>query len=786
MILLISLFYAFGFIAFVLGLQSLIFLPLTIIYEIWKRLFFMKWREDYFPRISVLIPAYNEENTIRACVDSLLESRYPNFEVIVINDGSTDGTEEKIKDLVRDNKIIYLYTEHQGKAAALNKGIETCSGEIVIYTDADSFFLPNTIEKIARWFINPDVEAVCGNDTPIMPKSAIQKLLVITTHIGTGFVRRALSVISCLPIITGNLGAIRKKTIQSLGGFLSIPGEDLEITFRLHKNRKKIIFDPEPIVLAECPSNLKNLWKQRVRWMRSYLQVCKLHKDIFFNLRYLPFSFYLPINFVSMVIIPLLQIITLIILPFILKAGVYSFSSPLSYIAYTGIGFFFIISIYSCLIDKSIKDLRFLIPYGFLILPLSYFYDFVVIYSLAKQKVSYQQAWELIEKRQLEKPIILLGKRTISFISSIVAIIILILSTVIILYFYSGRAYKAIEIPSKKIFVIATHFDAWNDWTKAINSVLNSPGRNYFNAVAVSAGRTEWTYFKWKNHFSNWSNHQKNSNKDLLQTAISEFAKKKFPTIGIVDLYAPKYINQHPEAAAIGFDGKKSNEQVCFIELVQGNYGKLVLELIKYLAENYPLIAIDLTELNYYSFCYDDRCLKSYQTYTGRRSWKRSIFTNKISRDDPFVWQWRSALMAEYIAKVSNIVHKRNKQLYVDVPVSWDNFKKEAKEFGLDYELMTKAADKLIIWDYFYLHEKKPEISQDLAIYLNQRYGNQKIIISIGLWGKKRIITPEELTIATYNIFKGGINNIWFTPNSLLTPLHWKELEVIFKFSYKE
>ncbi|MCP2604856.1 glycosyltransferase family 2 protein [Candidatus Aminicenantes bacterium AH-873-B07] len=778
---LLSLFYAFGVIAFILGLQSLLFFPLTLVYEVWKLRFFKKREKNFTPSISVIVPAFNEENTIRGCVESILRSKYPQFEVIVVNDGSTDRTEEAIRDLINSQEIIYIKKQNQGKASALNKGIEFARGEIIVYTDADTIFLSDTLRNLARWFIDPKVHAVCGNDTPVSPKTPIQKLLVITTHIGTGFVRRALSIISSLHIVTGNLGAVRKETIKSLGGFIQIWGEDLEFTFRLQKARKKIVYDSSPMVLAECPNNLKSLWRQRVRWLRSYIKVCIIHKDLFFNPKYAPFSFYLPLNFISLIIVPLLQLFTFIILPFLLKSENLTFNNPWNILAYTGLIFFFAISTYSCILDKSFKDLRFLIPYGFLILPLSYFYNFVVIYSLFKEISKAEEKWEKIERKKISEIWTPKKSLTIAFVS---IFLVLIVSIFIYFIYTSNKAlHTPMKISSKSIFAISTHFDAWEDWRKAINSVLNSPGKKFINLIGVGAGRAEWTYFKWKGHKQNWSNHQKGTNQDLLLQAIKYFHKEGWPVIAIVDFYAPKYIQKYPEKAALRFDGRKSLKQVCFIELVKGEYGELMLEMIEYLAKQYPIKAINLTELNYYSYCYDNKCLKFYSNFTGRRDWPRHWLTRKILREHPSIGKWRSYMMSKFIEKVANIVHKYGKEIYVDVPVSWNNFKNNAKEYGLDYNLILASADKIIIWNYFYLKGRKPEISLQLSRYLRRNFNSEKIIISIGLWGKKEYISPKEIAIAVFQTLKGGTNNLWITPNHLLSRDHWIEIREVFNFT---
>src|SRR6185503_412072 len=102
-------------------------------------------------KVSVLVPAYNEEKTLRACVESLLASRYENLEIIVIDDGSTDGTGQSVDGLVDGVKVQYLRQVNGGKATALNRGAATATGEVILFTDADSIFLVDTVGNMVRW-----------------------------------------------------------------------------------------------------------------------------------------------------------------------------------------------------------------------------------------------------------------------------------------------------------------------------------------------------------------------------------------------------------------------------------------------------------------------------------------------------------------------------------------------------------------------------------------------------------------------------------------------------------
>ncbi len=775
----LSVFHAFGVIIFFLGMQGMVFLPLTVAYEVWKKKF-LRSIPSFEGTVTVLVPAYNEEKTIRASIASILASDYPKLEVIVINDGSTDGTEDALSDLIKEGKIRYIRKINGGKASALNAGIEAASGEIVVFTDADSVFLPDTIKKIVRWFGDPSVDAVCGNDSPLLPSTSIQKFLAVTTHIGTGFVRRALSLMRCLPIITGNLGAVRTRVLREIKGFREIWGEDLEITFRLHKSGKRIIFDPEPKVMAECPGTLTGLWKQRVRWIRSYIKVIFLHKDLFLNPKFGPFSFYLPVNFMNMAILPLLQIVMLILIPWAYLSSHLYFTGAIEVLTYLGVIFFFLIAIWSIAIDMDFKDFVYL-PYGLLILPLSYFYNIVAAYSWWKELMGAEERWAKIERRE----VIPERKKRWEYILDGA---FLFAVPVVGLYYYSGISshrmsnyrvssyyrgrVKRVPRSDEISLGVSTHFDAWGDWREAISSVLGRSDIGLSRVVGVSAGRPEWTYFKWEGHEDAWSNHQKGAKEDLLFTAARAFNSAGFKVAAFVDIYGPNYIRDHPGTGAVGFDGRVNSEQPGFMEIVEGGYGRLILEMIDYICRNYQVDIIDMTEMPYYSYSYGSKDLKSYMMFSKRPDWPRTR-DGRVNRDDPTIWEWRSSLMEGYIKKAAEIAHRRHKELYVDVPISWADFKRNGRDSGLDYKRVLRHADNIVVWNYFYLEGKPPSVSESVSRYLVKNLPRDSFYVSLGLWGKNGPMDPKTLSEGLRSTIMGGVKRIWVTPDSLMTEAHW-------------
>ncbi|HAO93692.1 MAG: hypothetical protein A2X99_06355 [Deltaproteobacteria bacterium GWB2_55_19] len=763
---LLAIFHSFGAVIFFLGLQGMLFLPLTLVYELWKSRF-LKRTDRFIGRVTVLIPAYNEEKTIRATITSVLASVYPSFEVIVVNDGSTDATEDAIADFIREKTIRYIKKPNNGKASALNAGIEAAEGEVVIFTDADSIFLPDTIAKMARWFADSSIDAVCGNDAPLHPSTAIQKFLTITTHIGTGFVRRALSVMRCLPIITGNLGAIRTKVLRDIGGFREIWGEDLEITFRLYRHGKRIIFDPEPRVIAECPGTIGGLWKQRVRWIRSYIKISLIHRGLFFNPRYMPFSLYLPINFLNMAVLPLLQILMLFLIPWAYIGGHLYFIDTMEILSFLGVVFFFGIAVYSIALDREFLDYRYIF-YGLLILPLSYFYNLVAAYSWIKELEGAPEKWEKTERRR----VFALARPKWEYA---VAAVFLIVSSSVATY-YAINYLKAPSIYNARFALgLSTHFDAWGDWRKAVSSVLNRPDVGGGRIIGVSAGRPEWAYFKWKGHEGSWSNHQRGAKEDLVERAATTFKRAGFKVAAFIDIYGPAYIEKHPGAAAVGFDGKANTEQLGFMELTEGEWGRLVLDMVEYLAKNYPIDVIDLTEMPYYSYSYNTADLKSYAALTNRADWPRTA-EGLVDRDDPSIWEWRSTLMEEFIRKAAERAHRHGKELYVDVPVSWKDFANNGRESGLDYRRVLRHADNIVVWNYFYLEGLPSSSSEGLSRYMSANFAPDDYYISLGLWGKTSAMDPKTFSEGLKYTMDGGSRRIWVTPDSMVTDDHWREL----------
>jgi cellulose synthase/poly-beta-1,6-N-acetylglucosamine synthase-like glycosyltransferase len=315
-----------GAVILLVGVVKLVAIPLALTYELrdaYRRRSGRHTLADENPWVSVVVPAYNEAPVLANCVESLVSGRHRRVEVIVVDDGSTDETPEIAARLAREHpQVRYVRQANAGKGAALNRGIAESTGEVLFFVDADGIFAPDTIGEMLRGFDSPRVGAVCGDDRPVNLDRVQTRLMAVVSHAGTGLVRRALSLVGCLHIVSGNVGAFTREVMEALGGFdEETVGEDLELTWRVRRAGYRVVFRPRAIVYAESPSTLRNLWRQRLRWARGLLQTMRLQRDMIGSRRYGVFGGYLAVNALTMVVLPPLQLVVLALLPVTAATG---------------------------------------------------------------------------------------------------------------------------------------------------------------------------------------------------------------------------------------------------------------------------------------------------------------------------------------------------------------------------------------------------------------------------------------------------------------------------------
>ena len=283
--------------------------------------------------VSLIVPAYNEEATVVETVRNLLKLNYPEYEIIVVNDGSKDRTLELLMETyamvaieqpfqrsveckpirrvyrspLHDNLIV-IDKENGGKADALNAGINFSRYPVIVSMDADSVLEKEALVRIVSPFLQDHTVVAVGGVVRIangcvirdgeikeirLPRSALGKLQTVE-YLRSFFTGRiGAASMGMLLIISGAFGAFRKDAVIAVGGYTThCIGEDMELVVKLHRHLRdtgkpyRIDFLPDPICWTQPPENLRDLYKQRKRWQIGLINVLIRHRDMAFNAKY--------------------------------------------------------------------------------------------------------------------------------------------------------------------------------------------------------------------------------------------------------------------------------------------------------------------------------------------------------------------------------------------------------------------------------------------------------------------------------------------------------------------
>lgn len=292
-------------------------------------------QSELTPPVSILAPAYNEEPTVVESVKSLLKLNYGKYEVVVINDGSKDGTLERLitefqmypsrqvyRGLLQAKPVRGIYKSHKpayrnlvvvdkengGKADALNVGINVAEFEYVCAIDADSLLEEDSLQKVVKPFLEDETMVAVGGIVRIANGCKVVNGRVVKVGLSdklfpifqvVEYFRAFLSGrmiwhgVNGLLIISGAFGMFKRSAVIEVGGYRhDTVGEDMELVVRLHRRMRewkrpyRIAFVPDPVCWTEAPETRLMLGRQRNRWHRGLLDTMLLHKKMFLNPRY--------------------------------------------------------------------------------------------------------------------------------------------------------------------------------------------------------------------------------------------------------------------------------------------------------------------------------------------------------------------------------------------------------------------------------------------------------------------------------------------------------------------
>ncbi|MFI1469668.1 bifunctional polysaccharide deacetylase/glycosyltransferase family 2 protein [Streptomyces wuyuanensis] len=236
-----------------------------------------RWGPAVTEPVTVLVPAYNEKECIENTVRSLMESDHP-IEVIVIDDGSSDGTADIVDDMWLPN-VRVVRQANAGKPEALNNGIRNARHDIIVMMDGDTVFEPSTVRELVQPFGDPRVGAVAGNAKVGNRDSLIGAWQHIEYVMGFNLDRRMYDVLRCMPTIPGAVGAFRREALERVGGMSDDTlAEDTDITMAIHRDGWRVVYAERARAWTEAPESVQQLWSQRYRWSYGTMQAIWKHR----------------------------------------------------------------------------------------------------------------------------------------------------------------------------------------------------------------------------------------------------------------------------------------------------------------------------------------------------------------------------------------------------------------------------------------------------------------------------------------------------------------------------
>ena len=280
-------------VAVVNGFRWSVFVALSI--SAWTRRR-VAGKTGYYPFVSIVVPCFNESETICPALESLLELDYPKYEIIIVNDGSTDDTLAKAKTFTGQHRNVAVRAYDKpngGKWSAHNFGFERADGELILCVDADSRLDPPALRLMVPHLADPEVSGVAGQVRVRNRCEILTKLQALEYMLANGIVRLGQSRSGSVLVVPGPIGLFRRSVLKAItaryGSNLSKPelgqvsgpycsdtfAEDFDLSVAILCHGGQIVYEPDAISRTKAPDNIFTLINQRYRWLRGSMQVVR-------------------------------------------------------------------------------------------------------------------------------------------------------------------------------------------------------------------------------------------------------------------------------------------------------------------------------------------------------------------------------------------------------------------------------------------------------------------------------------------------------------------------------
>ena len=242
-----------------------------------------------YPRVTVLIPCHDEEAAIEQVVRTAARSAYPNFDIVVVDDASTDDSREILTRLAAElpELRVVMVDQNFGKAKALTIGALATQAEYLMSIDADALLDPDAI----HWMVhdlerNPQVGAVTGNPRVLNRKTLVSRIQVGEFSAIVGMIKRTQRLIGRVYTVSGVCSCFRRRAVHDVGYWSSdTVTEDVDVSWRLQMAGWSILYEPRAVCWILVPETLRGLWHQRVRWARGGFEALFVHRRSLFRWR---------------------------------------------------------------------------------------------------------------------------------------------------------------------------------------------------------------------------------------------------------------------------------------------------------------------------------------------------------------------------------------------------------------------------------------------------------------------------------------------------------------------
>jgi cellulose synthase/poly-beta-1,6-N-acetylglucosamine synthase-like glycosyltransferase/peptidoglycan/xylan/chitin deacetylase (PgdA/CDA1 family) len=234
---------------------------------------------SYQPKVSVVIPAYNEELTIERCIRSVLASDYPNFDVVVIDDGSQDATFDRALQFSGNPRVKLFAQLNFGKWRALNAALSQTDAEIIVCIDADTQIHPEAIRHLTRRFADWRIGAVAGKIKVGNRVNLLARLQALEYITAQNFDRRAFDLLNGILVVPGSIGAWRAEAVREAGRYCKdTMAEDADLTVSINRAGYRVAYEEKAVAYTEVPQSVRQLLTQRLRWSLGMFQTAWKHK----------------------------------------------------------------------------------------------------------------------------------------------------------------------------------------------------------------------------------------------------------------------------------------------------------------------------------------------------------------------------------------------------------------------------------------------------------------------------------------------------------------------------